>query len=90
MNGIFSSSFPLEANPATLSAATRNDLEEFTRRYRAKYNSIPAVQESLGFVVGLSLLRDVVANAADITAPALREAALRADVPLGGYIDLPP
>ena len=87
VNGIFSSSFPLEANPATLSAATRNDLEEFTRRYRAKYNSIPAVQESLGFVVGLSLLRDVVANAADITAPALREAALRADVPLGGYIN---
>jgi branched-chain amino acid transport system substrate-binding protein len=87
VNGIFSSSFPLEANPATLSAATRNDLEEFTRRYRAKYNSIPAVQESLGFVVGLSLLRDVVANAADITAPALREAALRADVSLGGYIN---
>jgi branched-chain amino acid transport system substrate-binding protein len=87
VNGIFSSSFPLEANPASLSAATRTDLEEFTRRYIAKYNATPAVQESLGFVVGLSLLRDVVANAADIAAPALREAALRADVPIGSYIN---
>lgn len=87
VNGIFSSSFPLEANPANLSAATRTDLEEFTRRYKAKYNDTPAVQESLGFVVGMSLLRDVVANATDITAPALREAALKADIPIGSYIN---
>jgi branched-chain amino acid transport system substrate-binding protein len=35
----------------------------------------------------MSLLRDVVANAADISAPALREAAMKADVPLGSYIN---
>ena len=87
VNGIFSSSFPLEANPASLSPATRADLEEFNRRYQAKYKTIPAVQESLGFVVGMSLLRDVVASAADISAPALREAAMKADVPLGSYIN---
>lgn len=87
VNGIFSSSFPLEANPASLTAATRADLEEFTKRYKAKYNVTPAVQESLGFVVGLSLLRDIVANASDVTAPALREAAVKADVPVGSYIN---
>lgn len=87
VNGIFSSSFPLEANPTSLADAAKADLEEFTRRYKAKYNVTPAVQESLGFVVGMSLLRDVVAKASDVSAPALREAALKADVPVGSYIN---
>lgn len=87
VNGIFSSSFPLEANPASLSEGARTDLEEFVKRYRAKYNVVPAVQESLGFVVGMSLLRDVIGKAASTQAPALREAALKADVPAGAYIN---
>lgn len=87
VNGIFSSSFPLEANPATLSAGARAELEEFNKRYKEKYGTAPAVQETLGFVVGLSLLRDVVGTAADISAPALRQAALKADLPVGTYIN---
>lgn len=87
VNGIFSSSFPLEANVASLSEGARADREEFVKRYQAKYKVAPAVQESLGFVVGASLLRDVIANAASDGAADLREAALKADVPVGSYIN---
>ncbi|MBN8941976.1 MAG: ABC transporter substrate-binding protein [Rhizobiales bacterium] len=87
VNGIFSSSFPLEANPASLSEGARADLTAFARRYKAKYNVDPAVQESLGFVVGLSLIRDVIGKAASTKAQDLRAAALKADVPVGAYIN---
>lgn len=87
VNGIFSSSFPPDVNPAGLSEKARSDLAEFTSRYKAKYATDPAVQESLGFVVGMSLLEDVIGKAASLEAPALREAASRADVPLGSYIN---
>ena len=85
--GIFSSSFPLEANPSSISEAARVDLEEFVKRYRAKYNAVPAVQESLGFVVGIGLIRDVIGKSASLSAADLREAALKADVPTGSYIN---
>jgi branched-chain amino acid transport system substrate-binding protein len=87
VNGIFSSSFPLEANPAALSEGARTELDEFVKRYRAKYNAVPAVQESLGFVVGMSLMRDVIARSKSQAAADLREAALKADVPVGSYIN---
>lgn len=87
VNGIFSSSFPLEANPSSISEGARVDLGEFVTRYRAKYNVVPAVQESLGFVVGISLIRDVIGKSASLKATDLREAALKADVPAGSYIN---
>lgn len=87
VNGIFSSSFPLEANPSSISESARSDLEEFVKRYRAKYNVVPAVQESLGFVVGMGLIRDVIGKSASLSAADLREAALKADVPTGSYIN---
>jgi branched-chain amino acid transport system substrate-binding protein len=87
VNGIFSSSYPTDANPAALSEVARKDREEFLKRYEAKYKVVPAVQESLGFVVGISLLRDVIARAKSTAAADLREAAIAADVPLGSYIN---
>lgn len=87
VNGIFSSSFPLDANVASLSATARADRDEFVKRYEAKYKMTPAVQESLGFVVAVALARDVLAKAASDKAPDLREAALKADVPVGSYIN---
>lgn len=87
VNGIFSSSFPLEANVASLSEGARTDREEFAKRYEAKYKVVPAVQESLGFVVGMALIRDVIAKAASDGASDLRSAALKADVPVGSYIN---
>lgn len=87
VNGIFSSSFPLEANVNSLSAEARADREEFVKRYEAKYKVTPAVQESLGFVVGIALARDILAKAASDSAADLREASLKADVPAGSYIN---
>lgn len=87
VNGIFSSSFPLDANPASLSEAARKDREEFLKRYEAKYKVVPAVQESLGFVVGMSLLQDIVGKAKSSEAADLRDAAMKADVPMGSYIN---
>lgn len=87
VNGIFSSSFPLDANPSSLSEDARKDREEFLKRYQAKYKVVPAVQESLGFVVGMALLRDVVGKAKSVQAADLREAALKSDIPVGSYIN---
>ncbi|MEZ2408871.1 ABC transporter substrate-binding protein [Bosea sp. RCC_152_1] len=87
VNGIFSSSYPTDANPASLSAATQADRDEFLKRYQDKYKVVPAVQESLGFVVGMSLIRDVIGKAKGGEAADLREAALAADVPNGAYIN---
>jgi branched-chain amino acid transport system substrate-binding protein len=87
VNGIFSSSFPLEANVNSLSTEARADREEFVKRYEAKYKVTPAVQESLGFVVGLALARDILGKAASDGAADLRAASLKADVPAGSYIN---
>ena len=87
VDGIFSSSFPLEANPSSISESARTDLDEFTKRYRAKYNVVPAVQESLGFVVGISLIRDIIGKSSSLSATDLRDAALKADIPIGSYIN---
>ncbi|MCS3726837.1 ABC transporter substrate-binding protein [Bradyrhizobium betae] len=87
VNGIFSSSFPLEANVNSLSAEARADRDEFVKRYEAKFKVAPAVQESLGFVVGIALARDILAKAASDNAADLREASLKADVPVGSYIN---
>lgn len=87
VNGIFSSSYPMEANPASLSATTKSDRDEFVKRYQAKYKVVPAVQESLGFVVGMSLIRDIIGHAKSEAAGDLREAALKADIPVGTYIN---
>lgn len=87
VNGIFSSSYPNDANPDALSPATKADRDEFLRRYQDKYKVTPAVQESLGFVVGMSLIRDVLGKARSTEAADLRAAALAADVPNGAYIN---
>ncbi|TAI66453.1 ABC transporter substrate-binding protein [Bradyrhizobium sp. Leo170] len=87
VNGIFSSSFPLEANLSSLTAEARADREEFVKRYEAKYKVTPAVQESLGFVVGVALARDIVGRAASDGASDLRDASLKVDVPVGSYIN---
>ena len=87
VNGIFSSSYPNDANPDALSPATKADRDEFLRRYQDKYKVTPAVQESLGFVVGMSLIRDVLGKAKSTAATDLRAAALAADVPNGAYIN---
>jgi len=87
VNGIFSSSYPLDANPASLSAEAQANQKEFARRYKEKYNVLPAVQESVGFVTGIALIRDVISRAGSLDAAGLREAAQKADMPLGSYIN---
>lgn len=87
VNGIFSSSYPTDARPEGLLEGTRADREEFLKRYQDKYKVVPAVQESLGFVVGISLVRDIIGKAKGETAADIRTAALEADVPDGSYIN---
>ncbi|TDR92979.1 ABC transporter substrate-binding protein [Enterovirga rhinocerotis] len=87
VNGIFSSSYPNDANPDGLLPETRSDREEFLKRYQAKYKVVPAVQESLGFVVGMALIRDIIGKAMGADTAGLRDAALAADVPAGSYIN---
>lgn len=87
VNGILSSSYPPDVNEAGLKPAARNDLQEFKRRFAAKFKTVPSVQENLGFVVGVALFRDILAKAPDFEAATLRKAALAADVPLGSYMN---
>ncbi|MCB1512309.1 MAG: ABC transporter substrate-binding protein [Hyphomicrobiaceae bacterium] len=87
VNGIFSSSYPPDVNPEGLSDRAKTDLQEFLKRYEAKYNVVPAVQESLGFVVGLALFEDIIANAASTDPVDLSAAARAVDLPMGTYIN---
>jgi branched-chain amino acid transport system substrate-binding protein len=87
VNGIMSSSYPPDVNEAGLKPAAKNDLREFKKRFAAKFKSNPSVQENLGFVVGVALFRDILANAPDIEPATLRKAALAADIPLGSYMN---
>jgi branched-chain amino acid transport system substrate-binding protein len=87
VNGIFSSSYPPDVNPEGLSERARADLVEFRTRYEEAYGVVPAVQEALGFVVGLALLEDVIANAASTQTADLTAAARELDLPMGTYIN---
>ena len=87
VNGIFSSSYPPDINPDGLSARAQADLKEFKTRYVAKYKVEPAVQESLGFVVGLALMEDIIGNAKSTSPADLAAVAKTIDLPGGTYIN---
>jgi branched-chain amino acid transport system substrate-binding protein len=48
---------------------------------------VPAVQEVVGFVTGISLFRDVLPKATGLEPDQVRAAAKAADVPLGSHIN---
>ena len=87
VNGIFSSSYPPDGNPAGLSDRAKADLAGFLNCYQAKYNVVPAVQESLCFVVGLALMEDIIGTAASTEPADLAAAAQAIDLPIGTYIN---
>ena len=62
-------------------------LKEFKTRYVAKYKVEPAVQESLGFVVGLALMEDIIGNAKSTSPADLAAVAKTIDLPGGTYIN---
>ncbi len=85
--GLFSSSYPPDINPDGLAGGARKDLEEFKRRYQAKYSQVPAVQEVVGFVTGMILFHDVLPKAAGLEPDQIRAAAKALDVPVGSHIN---
>jgi branched-chain amino acid transport system substrate-binding protein len=87
VNGLMSASYPADINESGLSPKARADLAEFKKRFVAKHGKQPAVQESLGFVVGISLFEDVMAKARSLEPADLMAAARAADVPPGTYIN---
>jgi branched-chain amino acid transport system substrate-binding protein len=58
-------------------------LDEFVRKYQAKYGAPPRSGHSLANYMGARVFLDAVAAAKDTSGPAIREAVMEIDVPVG-------
>jgi branched-chain amino acid transport system substrate-binding protein len=58
-------------------------LDEFIQKYKAKYGAPPRSGHSLANYMGARVFLDAVAAARDISAPAIREAVMKIDLPVG-------
>ncbi|KZE34412.1 ABC transporter substrate-binding protein [Chelatococcus daeguensis] len=58
-------------------------IEEFVKKYEAKYGTAPRSGHSLANYMGAKVLLDAMAAAKDLTAPAIREAVMAVDVTEG-------
>lgn len=58
-------------------------IEEFVKKYEAKYGTAPRSGHSLANYMGAKVLLDAMAAAKDLTAPAIREAVMAVDVAEG-------
>jgi branched-chain amino acid transport system substrate-binding protein len=58
-------------------------LDEFVQKYQAKYGAPPRSGHSLANYMGARVILDAVAAAKDTSGPAIREAVMKIDVPVG-------
>jgi branched-chain amino acid transport system substrate-binding protein len=82
-NGVFSSDFPIDVNPAALTPHARELAEEFGRRFQARKGTRPTGNAWLGFAGTLLLLEEVLPRAQSLDAERIRAAALALDLPAG-------
>lgn len=58
-------------------------MDEFVKRYQAKYGYAPRSGHSLAHYMGTKAFLQGMANAKDLTGPAIREAVMKLDIPQG-------
>ena len=85
-NYIFNVDPAIGINPKVLNSETRAVLKEFMERFNKKFGHLPATHASLGFVSARVLFEEVLPRAASLDPEAVREAALKVDIPKGGTI----
>ncbi|UCF73010.1 MAG: ABC transporter substrate-binding protein [Deltaproteobacteria bacterium] len=85
-NYIFNIDPAIGINPNVLSPKTKAVLKEFQERFNKKFGHLPATHASLGFVGARVLFEEVLPRAASLDPEAVREAALKVDIPKGGTI----
>ena len=85
-NYIFNIDPAIGINPNVLSPKTKEVLKEFQERFNEKFGHLPATHASLGFVGARVLFEEVLPRAGSLDPEAIREAALKVDIPKGGTI----
>lgn len=87
-DGIFTTGATLTINPSGLDATSRKLLDEFNSRFEKKANHFPSTHAAMGFLGTWFLLTEILPKTAGSTDPdQVREAALKADIPLGKGIN---
>jgi branched-chain amino acid transport system substrate-binding protein len=82
-NGVFSSDFPTEVNPAALTPHARELAQEFIKRFQARKGTRPTGNAWLAFAGTMVLFEDVLSKAGSLDADKIRTAALALDLPMG-------
>lgn len=85
-NYIFNIDPAVGINTQVLNAKTKKTLEEFRSRFKEKFGHYPATHASLGFVGARVLFEETLPRAGSLDPDAIREAALKVDIPKGGTI----
>jgi len=85
-NYIFNIDPAIGINPDVLSLKTKEVLKEFQERFNKKFGHLPATHASLGFVGARVLFEEVLPQAGSLDPEAIRDAALKVDIPKGGTI----
>jgi branched-chain amino acid transport system substrate-binding protein len=85
-NYIFNIDPAIGINPDALSFKTKAVLEEFQEKFNKKFGHLPATHASLGFVGAQVLFEQVLPKAGFVDPEAIREAALKVDIPKGGTL----
>ncbi|MBW1699213.1 MAG: ABC transporter substrate-binding protein [Deltaproteobacteria bacterium] len=83
---IFNIDPPIGINPAVYNKDAKARLKEFQDRFKAKFGHIPATHATAGFVAAWVLFTDVLPRAGSLDPEAVRQAALKVDIPKGGTV----
>jgi len=76
----------LEYDVSGLTSEVQAAREEYIKRYREEYHEVVDIHSALGFSAGYFLYNYIMPKAGSTDADALREAALKLDIPEGGSI----
>ncbi len=86
VNGVVSSSFPVDVNASALNAKGKAQRDRFTKEFTAKYGSPPDIGAQLAYI-GTEDLFTVMAKAGGDAPDKVRAAALAVDEPLGNNLN---
>ena len=87
VNGIFIADFPARVNKAALQPAARDADADFYKRYAQKMNRVPAGHAAASFSALWILFTEVLPKAQTLEPDAIRDVALKLDLPDGSMIN---
>lgn len=82
-NGVFSSDFPTEVNPQTLTPKARQLAQEFIKRFKARKGTTPTGNAWLAFSGTMLLFEEVLPKAGSLEPESIKQAAFSLDLPEG-------